>query len=77
MPPSGGHPRLRVVWNNVGRPRILGTPRFPSTPAPSVVFGAPSGVGRRLTFVLQGLILDPGARNGRASVTNGVVVEVR
>lgn len=74
-PIHGGTPN--AVWNNTGR-IALGTPTRPSTAAPSTLLQLPSGVGRRATFVLQGVIADPASAGTRpASVTNAVLVEVR
>ncbi len=74
MPLSGGSPRL--VWNNTGRAR-LGVPQRPSLPAPSTVLSVPR-VGVRARVFLQGLVADPlSAGRRRASVTNGLVVDVR
>lgn len=76
-PLSGDEPQPRVVWNNVPRSETwLGTPRFPSSPAPSEVLARPRGSRGPVVFFLQGIIADRGALNGRASVTNGVVVSV-
>jgi len=77
MPLAPGSPGPRAIWNNVGRTRALGAPTRPSSPAPTTLLGAPAGAGRAITFTLQGLIVDPGALNRRAAVTNGVVVEIR
>ncbi len=71
-------PQPRAIWNNFrGRGEMAGAPRFPSSPAPSVVFTAPSGVGRRVDFFLQGIISDSFAPNGRVAVTNGIAVRIR
>jgi len=77
MPPVGGSPRLKVIWNNVGRFTRLGFPTRPSTPAPSLVYLDSDGPGRSATFFLQGLIVDSASPSGRAAVTNGVTVIVR
>ena len=78
LPPPfmGGFPR--AIWNSTDRPK-LGAPTAARSPlAPGVVFRKPSGAGRAVTFTLQGIIADPGSRGERpASVTNGIVVEVR
>lgn len=65
-----------AIWNNIGKEARLGTPDFPSDPAPSVPLDRPSGIGRvEVTF--QGLIQDAGSQGSRAaSVTNAVVLIV-
>jgi hypothetical protein len=55
---------------------LLGAPDFASTPAPSVVASRPNGIGRVVSFTLQGVVRDPGGRNGAASATNAVIVHV-
>jgi len=77
MPLAGGDPRLRAIWNNLGRPSLLGFATFPSSPAPSLVFTDPNGLGRPATFFVQGLIADPESPSRRVAVTNGVTVVVR
>ncbi|MBI1852488.1 MAG: VCBS repeat-containing protein [Planctomycetes bacterium] len=66
--------------NNIGHPGLLGAenwPQSPTTAAPSVVLSLPGGVHHPATVFLQGLIVDSAAPNGRAAVTNGVLVRVR
>ena len=76
-PLSSEGPAPRVVWNNTGR-AALGTPTLPSSPSPSVVFARPRGLGRAATFLVQGVIADVASAGTRpASVTNGVIVDVR
>jgi len=71
-----GEPRPRAVFNNTGR-RALGVATAPSAPAPTVVASFPSGLRRRATFFVQGIIADAGSAASRpASVTNGVLVVV-
>ena len=71
-----GDPRPGAIWNNTGK-AALGAASFPSAPAPSIVLSRPAGLGRRVTFFLQGVIADPGSKGTRpASVTNGILVEV-
>lgn len=77
MPLAPGSPAPLVVWNNAGRPGRLGAATQSSSPAPFVVVNRPQGFGVGGTFTLQGVIADPGAPNGRAAVTNGIVLEVR
>jgi hypothetical protein len=77
-PLTGGEPRPKAIWNNVPRSEArLGAPRFPSSPAPSLVLARPRGPKRPVSFFLQGIIADPGAPNGNAAVTNGVLVRAR
>lgn len=68
--------RLLAWWNNVGKPGVLGAPTRPSSPAPAVVASLPAA-GREITFFVQGILRDRNAPNGRAAVTNGVLVTVR
>jgi len=76
-PLGGGSPAPRAVFNNTGR-ASLGVPTAPSSPAPSVVVSRPAGLGRPLVFTLQGIVADRGSAASRpASVTNGVIVEIR
>lgn len=76
-PLSGESSRLRAVWNNTGR-SLLGVPTLPSTPAPSIVLSRAGGTRFAVTFVLQGIIEDPGSAAARpASVTNAVTVVAR
>jgi hypothetical protein len=79
MPIVGGSPRPGAIWNNFGGEAAtrLGAATHPSSPAPSVVFRSASGIGREVTFFLQGIIADAAAPNGRAAVTNGILVEIR
>lgn len=72
-----GSPQPYVVWNNIGSIGKLGAATLPSSPAPTVVLSRPEGLGVRGTFTLQGVILDPAGPNGRAAVTNGIVIDVR
>jgi hypothetical protein len=65
----------RKVWNNIGKPQLLGEPDFPSSPAPSVVLSRPAGLGVAVTATFQGLIVDDGsAADKPGSVTNAVIV---
>lgn len=73
----GCRPLPRQIWNNLGFPALLGAPTLPSSPAPSVVVSAPGGLGGRVVAYLQGFIRDAAAPNGRAAVTNGIVLDVR
>lgn len=67
---------LLAIWNNAGRPELLGFETFRSSPAPDR-FLEVGAIGQEVTIFLQGLIKDRQAPNGRAAVTNGVVVEAR
>ncbi len=74
LPITGGSPEPRVIWNNAGRFRHLGSPNRDSEPAPSVFFDRPSGLPVVGRFFIQGLIYDPGsAAEVPASVTNGIL----
>jgi len=77
FPLRPGDPAPRVTWNNAGAVSRLGAATRPSSPATSILFFAPNGLGVRGTFVIQGLIVDPGGPDGRAAVTNGVILEVK
>lgn len=77
-PLSGGEPQPRWIWNNFDAKRTgLGVPTRDSRPAPSTVVLRSRGLDSPGQMVLQGLIADRGAPNGRAAVTNGIRVEVR
>jgi len=72
-----GGARPAVVWNSTGVPALGRGPR-PSGPAPWMVVERRAGLGRPMTFFLQGVIEDPGSAGERpASVTNAVTVEIR
>lgn len=79
MPPSGGGlvPRPKRIWNNLGHTAWLGLPTQPSSPAPTAVVSKPRGLRVVTDFFVQGIIRDTAAPNGRAAVTNGVLVTVR
>ncbi|MBI3844406.1 MAG: IPT/TIG domain-containing protein [Planctomycetes bacterium] len=67
----------RTAFNNLGRPRVLGRPTAPSSPAPTEIFRQSSGVRRAMTLTFQGIIEDPGALNAvGVSTTNAVVLRV-
>lgn len=68
-------PGLKKIWNNIGKPGILGTADLPSSPAPSTLLTLPDGVGVSVRVTLQGLILDTAASNGVAAVTNAVILD--
>lgn len=70
-------PRLVRIWNNTGDAR-LGIPDLPSTPAPSMVVSAPSGIGFEVDLTLQGILRDSGAVSPKdVSATNAVLVVCR
>ncbi len=73
-PLGGGRPKR--IWNNTGDPSF-GTPRLPSTHAPSVVLRRENGVKKRLTFTLQGIIEDPAGPSGVYATTNAITVDSR
>jgi len=77
-PLTGGTPQPKKIWNNIGKYPLLGTPNYPSSPAPSTVLSKASGIGTSALFTLQGFILDNGsAANQPASITNAVTVNVQ
>ncbi|MBI1853604.1 MAG: hypothetical protein HYR85_24975 [Planctomycetes bacterium] len=64
------------IANNTGYPQV-GTENWPGTPtqeAPYMLLNLPAGIGRHGMFYFQGIQFDPGAPNGLAGVTNGIVV---
>jgi len=66
------------VWNNIGRYSLLGTPDFPSTPAPSTFLQKGSGLGNPITLTFQGIVLDNGsAADKPASLTNAVILKIQ
>jgi hypothetical protein len=73
---SSCSPPHKHEWNNIGKVAILGAPTHASVKAPSVVLSAPAGLGRPVTWYLQGCVLDRAALNGKAGVTNGIVLRV-
>jgi len=76
-PISGGAPAPSEIWNTTGR-RRLGVATRSAPRAPATLFRLPRGAGAPAVFYLQGLIADPGSAGERpASVTNGILVEVR
>jgi Tol biopolymer transport system component len=69
----------RVVWNNAGRDRLLGTPTRASRPAPSYLLRRANGIGARArtTVTLQGLLEDDASQVPEGwSVTNALVLHV-
>ncbi len=76
IPVNGGTPFK--IWNNIGREARLGTPDFPSSPAPSILVAAPSGTSQMVTATLQGLLFDDGSSaQVPASVTNAVILRIQ
>src|SRR5262249_24462098 len=72
-----GLPQPLKKWNNT-RFHRLGTPDFPSTPAPSRVVSLHAGVSHALTVTFQGIIRDDGSRIPQGlSVTNAIALRVR
>ncbi len=74
---SADSPQAAAIFNNIGKFSKLGTPDYPSRPAPSTVVNKASGFGRPLVVTIQGLMVDvasAGAKKG--SATNGVVVMI-
>jgi len=68
-------PQPLRIWNNLGHWAKLGTPNYPSSPAPSTLFT--KAARWQATFTLQGFIQDGGsAADGPVSVTNAVVVKI-
>lgn len=78
MPPENpsGPLRPRVIWNNISASeKILGEATRPSSPAPTTLLDLPDGTGFTGEIVFQGIVTDPGSRQGQAAVTNAVVVK--
>jgi len=76
-PLSVGLPQPRRIANTIGFPGLLGADNWPGPPtgkAPVFLLSLPSGVGRTVTFFLQGIEVDTNAPQGQAGVTNGVEV---
>jgi HYR domain-containing protein/IPT/TIG domain-containing protein/WD40 repeat protein len=70
-------PQPRKIWNNVGSESQLGTPTYPSSPAPSILFAVNHGLRQALVASFQGFIRDDGAGSPRGfSVTNAVILHV-
>jgi len=76
-PVTGGLPQPKRIWNNIGHPEILGTPHYPSDPAPSTPLSKPGGIWFVVTVTFQGIILDDGSTARKpASITNAVILKV-
>ena len=61
----------------MGHEGKLGTPNYPSTPAPALVFEKLSGLANPVSVTFQGFVMDDGsAANQPASVTNAVILRV-
>jgi hypothetical protein len=75
---ASGPPNAKKIWNNIGKTAFLGVPDFVPPIAPvSTMITKPGGIGKIVTFTVQGLILDSNSINGQASVTNAIVVELQ
>jgi len=73
----GEGPRPVAVWNNLGKPGLLGEATKSSMPAPSIVLDLPRGARTEGTFTVQGILRDLGsAGEVAASATNAIVVHV-
>ena len=69
----------KKIANNIGK-AILGKENWPgpeTTPAPFTLIHAPDGLGFEGIFTLQGIVVDADAPNGRAAITNAIVLESR
>ncbi|MBI1853229.1 MAG: IPT/TIG domain-containing protein [Planctomycetes bacterium] len=78
VPATGGSPQPRAIFNNLGFRRTLGSPTFPSIPAPSVVYSVNHGAPRAVDLAFQGIIQDDGSTIPEGySVTNAVILHVR
>ncbi|MBI1854230.1 MAG: hypothetical protein HYR85_28155 [Planctomycetes bacterium] len=76
-PFTGGSPQPRAIWNNAGHRRTLGSPTYPSRPAPSVVVRATNGFTIPARVALQGLIEDDASASPvHWSVTNAILLTV-
>ncbi len=71
---GGGPPRPKETWNNIGKTGRLGVPTRASSPAPTQFLVRMAGVGKRVTFTVQALILDSASLQGQAAVSNAIVV---
>jgi len=77
-PWTGGTPALKRVWNNIGHEGKLGTPSYPSTPAPSMVFEKASGTTNPMSVTFQGFLMDNASASSQlASVTNAVILRIQ
>lgn len=75
---AAGPPNPKKIWNNIGKTAFLGVPDFtPPVAALSTMINKPGGIGKVVTFTVQGLILDSNSLNGDASVTNAIIVELQ
>ncbi|MBI3844931.1 MAG: hypothetical protein HY292_09865 [Planctomycetes bacterium] len=77
MPPNPGTPQPLRRANNIGVAQFLGTENWPgpsTLPAPYTLLNLPAGLGRTGNFFFQGIMIDAFAPNGRAGVTNGILV---
>ncbi len=77
-PVTGGSPPPVKIWNNFGFRPILGTPNFPSSPAPSNVFRRPGGAPIQITATFQGFIQDSGSQIPQSvSITNALILHIQ
>jgi Tol biopolymer transport system component len=76
-PVTGGIPQPVRIWNNLGFRARLGSPSYPSSPAPSTILRRPRGAGQAATATFQGFIQDDGSTiSQHLSITNAVVLHV-
>ena len=75
-PATPGPPQPQYRANNIGRFPLLGSDTWPGPAplAPAVLMDRPDGIGKTGTFYFQGILIDSNAPNGRAGVTNGIVL---
>ena len=77
MPPNPGAPQPLRRANNIGFTPVLGVENWPGPAthaAPYTLLNLPAGLGRTGSFFFQGIMLDANAPNGRAGLTNGILV---
>jgi FG-GAP repeat protein len=79
-PLTGNSPRPTYIANNTGC-FFLGAEHWipqasPTQPTPYVLLNAPTGIGRAITFYVQGIIDDADSPTRRVAVTNGVLVSI-
>lgn len=75
-PATPGPPQPQYRANNIGRFLLLGSDTWPGPAplAPAILMDRPGGLGKTGTFYFQGILIDSNAPNGRAGVTNGIVL---
>ncbi|MBI1850330.1 MAG: hypothetical protein HYR85_08310 [Planctomycetes bacterium] len=77
MPTNPGSPQPLKRANNIGHNGLLGTENWPgptTQPAPYTLLNLAGGLGRTGNFFFQGIMVDANAPNGRAGVTNAILV---